>query len=83
MIFCAINVQCDNAERFNSDFNLFKQNLFSMRDHDVSKIISEIVFSNWTDNYHCSTELNAIKSALTNSEEWAFKSKLDVFVIFA
>lgn len=68
---------CENADRFDSDFEKFKKGLFSIRELDISKMISETVFSNWSDNYNCSIEMDAIKSALSNSEEWAFKSELN------
>lgn len=77
MILVAFVVQCENAESFKSDFEQFKKGLLSMRDFDISKTISQTVFSNWTDNRECSMELDAIKRAMMNSEEWAFKGALN------
>lgn len=77
IILLAIVVQCGNVDKFNSDFDQFKKGLFSIRNGDISKLIRKTVFSNWTDNQDCSIELDAIKSALANAEEWAFKSEFE------
>lgn len=77
VILIATSVRCENAKRFVSDFERFKLSLFSIRNLDISKTISETLFSNWTDNHDCSIELNAIKSGLINSEEWAYKGEFE------
>lgn len=72
LILIAIAVQCQN---FDTEFEQFKQSIFTMKDLDVSKVIRDIVFSNWTENHECSIELNAIQNARRENEEWALKSK--------
>lgn len=77
----AIAVQCTEHERFNSDFKLFKKRLFTIREQNITKMIAETVFSNWTDKHECSIELDAIKGGLMNAEEWAFKGTFWVFIL--
>lgn len=68
IILIVISVECKKIDEF-------KKNLFSIRNFDILNGIDWIVHGNWTQDQQCSTELNAIKNGLSNSEEWAFRSK--------
>lgn len=78
IILTAIFVHSKNAKTFHSEFELFKQTIFTLKNVDVSKVIRDIVFSDWTENHHCAKELHAIKRARKHNEEWALKSKLEL-----
>lgn len=80
IILVATNVRCESLMKYNSDFVEFKESIFSIRDIDIPKMISETLFSNWTDDHRCSFELDAIKNGLMHYEEWAFESKLTFFL---
>lgn len=76
VIFC---VQCSFATKFQPNFINFEQikhDLHSMRDFNISNVISEVLsHKNWIENRECLMELTAIKHGFDDFEEWAVRSK--------
>lgn len=57
------------------DYDKRMNELFSMKNVDVSKPIDSILSYNWTENLECLIELNKIKEGLTNNQKWAMRRK--------
>lgn len=79
VILLVISVQCSFATKFQPNFINFQQikdDLYAMRDFNISNVISEISsHKNWMKNRECLMELTAIKHGLDEFEEWAVTSK--------
>lgn len=74
-----ICVQCSFATKFQPNFVEFdqiKHDLYSMRDFNISNLISEMwSHANWRENRECLMELTAIKHGFDVFDEWAVKRK--------
>lgn len=79
LLLIVVCVQCSFATKFQPNFINFEQikhDLYSIRDLNVSNIISEISSQkNWLVNRECLVELTAIKHGLDEFDEWAVKRK--------
>lgn len=72
-----ISVRCNDNE-FQSNFHIFEQirtNFFVNSDFTMTNTILEIMVHNWSENYQCLNELNAIKNGIFNTDEWAVARK--------
>lgn len=70
------SVKCNNYTKFPSEYDPIKLDLISKKKLNISNIVSDVLFGDWTDNVLCLVELNAIKYGLRRFEEWAIKSEL-------
>lgn len=74
-----ICVQCSLATKFQPNFITFdqiKHDLQTLRDFNVSNLISEISLQkNWRENRECLMELSTIKHGFDVYDEWAIKRK--------
>lgn len=72
-------VQCSFATKFQPNFIHFDQikyDLQSMRDFNISNLISEMSQQkNWRENRECLMELTAVKHGFDVFDEWAVKRK--------
>lgn len=79
LVSLIICVQCSFATKFQPNFVNFdqiKDDLHSMREFNISNLISEISLQkNWMENRECLTELTAIKHGFDVFDEWAVKRK--------
>lgn len=69
------SVNSNNYTKFPSEYDPIRIDIISKKNFNISNIVDEVLFGDWTDNIHCLVELNAIKFGLTNFEEWAVKSR--------
>lgn len=79
LVSLIICVHCSFATKFQPNFVNFdqiKDDLHSMREFNISNLISEISLQkNWMENRECLTELTAIKHGFDVFDEWAVKRK--------
>lgn len=79
LILLVVCVQCSGATKLQPNFIDFEQirdDLYSIRDLNISNVISEIASpKKWRKNPECLLELTAIKHGFEEFEEWAVKSE--------
>lgn len=64
----------DNYTKFPSEYDPVRIDAISKINFNISNIVHEVLHADWTDNFHCLVELNAIKYGLRNFDEWAIRS---------
>lgn len=75
-VLCALLMICGKCQS-----EPIKSQPFNFNQLSFEQIKNDLFINNFnisSENYaKCFTELNAIKNGLTNSEQWAFESKLE------